>query len=50
MKPQYTEGPKATEEFERTMTALFRAPKDGKAVKKQSKATSLRKPKKSDKD
>jgi len=28
MKPEYREGPKAKEEFEKTMTALFRAPKN----------------------
>jgi hypothetical protein len=27
MKPEYHEGPKALENFEKTMTALFRAPK-----------------------
>ena len=35
MKPEYHEGQKARENFERTMAALFRVPKD--AVKKPEK-------------
>ena len=48
MKPEYREGPKVREEFERTMTALFRAPKP--KDRKQPKASSVRKTKKADKD
>jgi hypothetical protein len=51
-KPEYREGPEATERFERGMKALFQVPKAtvivGKKGKKQ--ATTLRKPKRSDKD
>jgi hypothetical protein len=35
-KPEYIEGPKARKKFERTMTALFRAPKTV-AVKQKPK-------------
>jgi hypothetical protein len=35
MKPEYKKGQKIREEFERTMTVLFRVPKD--AVKKPEK-------------
>jgi hypothetical protein len=41
MKPKYREGNKVREEFERTMTALFRAPKP--KDRKQLKATTERK-------
>ena len=55
MKQQYIEGPKATENFEEGMKALFSVPKDEvvKAEKKKlkaSRASRLRKPKLSDKD
>jgi len=49
MKPEYKEGPQVREEFERTMTALFRAPKT-KERKQPKKASSVRKSKKADKD
>jgi hypothetical protein len=51
-QPEYTEGPKALENFERMATALFRVPKAGgrKTGKKSSKSDSSRKPKASDKD
>jgi hypothetical protein len=48
MKPEYTEGPKALENFEVGMKTIFKA-----AVKREKKATpppSLRKPKSADKD
>jgi hypothetical protein len=41
MKPEYRKGPKAREDFERTMTSLFRVPKD--AVKKPEKAAPKKK-------
>jgi hypothetical protein len=49
---EYTEGPKATENFERGMKALFKAPKAAivQAKKKQKKLSSLRKQKRADKD
>lgn len=38
MKPDYRDGPKAREEFEKTMTALFQAPKKtGKSKPKPRK-------------
>jgi hypothetical protein len=51
-EPEYTEGPKALENFERMATALFNVPKAGgrKTGKKSSKAESSRKPKASDKE
>jgi hypothetical protein len=56
-QPEYTEGPKATENFEEGMKALFNVPKDAvakaekKAKKKRaSRSSSMRKPKPSDKD
>jgi hypothetical protein len=55
--PEYTEGPEATENFERGMKALFSVPKDEvvKAEKrrkktKTSRVQSVRKPRPSDKD
>lgn len=38
-KPEYTEGPKAKEKFERTMTALFRIKKTklNEKIKKKPK-------------
>jgi hypothetical protein len=50
--PEYNEGPKALESFERGMKALFNVPKDAivKAEKKKQKSSSLRKPKRADKD
>jgi hypothetical protein len=54
---EYLEGPKATENFEEGMKALFNVPKDAvvkaekKAKKKRaSRAQSVRKPRPSDKD
>jgi len=48
---EYTEGPKALENFERGMIALFKVPKlaIGKARKKARKLTTKRKSKKPDK-
>ena len=49
---EYTEGPKATENFEEGMKALFKVPKERvvKAAKKQaSRRTRKKKPKPSDK-
>jgi hypothetical protein len=37
MKPEYHEGPAALERFEKTMTALFRAPKTVTAKKETKK-------------
>ena len=48
-QPEYKEGPQIREEFERTMTALFRAPKPVER-KKAEKKTTARKTKKADKD
>lgn len=57
MKHEYTEGPKATENFEEGMKAIFNVPKNAvvKAEKKRekkvsSRAQSVRKPRLSDKD
>jgi hypothetical protein len=36
-KPEFTEGPKAKENFERVMTALFRVPKSVGAQKIKKK-------------
>jgi len=47
-RQEYREGKEVREEFERTMTALFRAPKPKE--RKQPKATTERKTKKADKD
>ena len=55
-QPEYTEGPKATENFEDGMKALFNVPKDAvvkaekRRKKKSSRAQSVRKPRVSDKD
>jgi hypothetical protein len=51
-QPEYTEGSKATGNFERGMKALFKAPKVAivQAKKKKPKPVSLRKPKRADKD
>jgi hypothetical protein len=51
-QPEYTEGPKARENFERGMIALFKVPKTaiGKARKQGRKLTAPRKKKRSDKD
>lgn len=57
-EPEYTEGPKALENFKEGMKALFKVPKDSvvKAEKKKrrrkasSRAQSVRKPRPSDKD
>jgi hypothetical protein len=48
MKPEYTEGPKALENFERGMKALFKAPKVELPRKKQHKAATVRKKKEVD--
>jgi hypothetical protein len=57
MKPDYTEGTKATENFEEGMKTLFKVPKDAvvkaekKAKKKRaSRGQSVRKPEPFDKD
>jgi hypothetical protein len=49
---EYIEGPKATENFERGMIALFKVPKTAvlKNKKQARKPATLRKPKLSDKD
>jgi len=46
---EYTEGPKALENFERMATAVFKAPK-AKVVKAERKKPSSRKPKNADKN
>jgi hypothetical protein len=48
-QPEYTEGPKALENFERLATAILQAPLK-KKKKQANKPASVRKPKKSDKD
>jgi hypothetical protein len=50
--PEYTEGPKALENFERGMTALFKVPKAAIVpLKKRARAASSeRKPQKADND
>jgi hypothetical protein len=47
-EPQYIEGQQARKNFEQTMTALFRAPKQN--PRKQRKTATLRKPRATDKD
>jgi hypothetical protein len=42
MKHEYHEGPEALERFEKTMTALFRAPKTVTAKKETKKPTPKR--------
>ena len=51
-EPEYTEGPKALENFKKVATAIFQAPKpEGrKTTKKSSKKASESKPDDSDKD
>jgi hypothetical protein len=49
MKPEYREGREVREEFERTMTALFRAPKPTERKEPKKKANK-RKAKETDKD
>ena len=51
-QPEYIEGPKALENFERGMIALFKVPKTaiGKGRKKGRKMATSRKTKRSDKD
>jgi hypothetical protein len=51
-QPEYVEGPKAMENFERMAVAIFKAPKANgrKTRKKSSKTTSERKLKNSDRD
>ena len=51
-KPEYLEGPEATENFEKGMRILFQVPKfPSKKKKQQDKPTaSVKKPKSSDKD
>jgi hypothetical protein len=48
MKPEYTEGPEAQKNFERTMITLFCAPKPN--PKKPKKRATPRKIKRADKD
>jgi hypothetical protein len=48
-QPEYTEGPKALENFKELATAIVQAPYE-KKKKQAKKPASLRKPKKSDKD
>ncbi len=50
MKTEYNEGHKIREEFERTMTALFRVPKPTERKTAKKKAATGRKTKKTDKD
>jgi len=56
MKPEYIEGPKAQENFEEGMKALFKVSKDAvvraekRKKKNASRAQSARKPKSSDED
>jgi hypothetical protein len=50
MKPEYRQGEEVREEFERTMTALFRAPKPIERKTAKKKAATGRKTKKADKD
>jgi hypothetical protein len=47
-QPEYTEGPKALENFKSLATAILQAP--GKKKKQVKKPASQRKPKKSDRD
>jgi len=51
-QPEYIEGPKAMENFERMAIAIFKAPKAGgrKTRKKSSKTASERKLKSPDRD
>jgi len=51
-QPEYTEGPQATENFEKMAVAIFQSPKPGgrKNGKKSSKKANERKPKSADKD
>lgn len=49
-QPEYTEGPKALENFERMATAVFKAPKAESRKNPKKKTTTTRKPKNSDKD
>jgi hypothetical protein len=51
-RPEYTEGPKALENFERGMTALFKVSKTAtkKGKRKDKPIASPRKAKSSDKD
>ncbi|HWY56600.1 MAG TPA: hypothetical protein VNZ03_19195 [Terriglobales bacterium] len=50
--PEYTEGPKALENFKQGMEALFKVPKSAVLKKKKQarKPATLRKPKRADKD
>lgn len=47
---EYTEGPKALENFERGMKALFKVPKGATVQGKKASRPSSRKPKRADKD
>jgi hypothetical protein len=51
-EPEYQEGPKAREDFERGMKALFKVPKADivQSKRRAKKTASVRKPKNSDKD
>jgi len=48
--PEYREGPEAKEKFEQTMRTLFQAPKPTTRKKKKAEPSTLRKPKRSDKN
>jgi len=53
LKPEYREGPEATENFEKGTKALFQVPKDAVLPKKKTSkkaAPTLRKTKRSDMD
>ena len=52
-EPEYVEGPEALANFKRGMKALFKVPKTAvivQAKKKKEKLSSLRKPKRADRD
>jgi len=51
-QPEYIEGPKAMENFEKMATAIFRPPREGgrKTRQKSSKTANVSKPKSDDKD
>jgi hypothetical protein len=48
--PEYTEGPKALENFEQAMKTIFSVPKTKRGKQKDKPTASQRKPKSSDKD
>jgi len=47
---EYIEGPEALENFERFATAILQAPKPKGKTKKETKAATSRKPKRTDSD